>query len=1237
MPYSMLVKRIVEFIDKVNTISELPDFDRLFLDQLQAKFSILPIDQALSNDDIESLKQLFCQRWNLIFEKSHDYTLNPTQGANPCWIWLANRLAIETKLNPLQILIPLPNLNHQIIGSAEDDLGLNLVFLNDDCTYFINVPSLFEGYENATPFHQAAPGKNKLERKRATSADMLLAMSNDHKRHITDLSLSELSRVKVKADNFNFNRNARNVKLWDYIEHTIKSVGLKGSLPKHLLPPLIALIEMYFADPIQSSPTFSAQFLVWTKLLGSCSIEDRYCLYAQRIQIDNKSILLVNFLLDCLHVQHKSIKNKLVAIGRWLYEVDASFIINQNEFCDLHTELNAGRKFQITHLKTMLNDLTQDCSATISEKITFLSATLDGRVTIDAVILEQLASIYRQRWDEIKETESDYRRLTSGANLHWIRLAQLLARYHLDVNYFSLLMPSVAPLSLADLALVKQKKGDLYFEFLGATYENFSHELACNFVSNWQVFSELPRHLLPKLLELVDVYFELSSQSKSLSSFRQQLAFWTTDLLECSFDDVNFLYMQPIIVGKRKTYLAHVILDCLDENKTNLECEIMGIARWLNDYDASFVAQRAELNIVYAELQVGPAFSVAHLKSMLAKLTLNCSSKMLKRIDNLLNLIQDKQHIDSQVIELLLILYQQRWSEIEGTENDYTRQQSGVNAEWIHLAQLVSGAKLIQTDYYHLLMPTLDSDITIDSVTLEPLVNYPLSHYILSETSLILLDNSADKYIMMKKNEHFHNKNLADTGVFYNCNRIPCSSFNEQQHDSLRYANKKFHKYIELTRYLNKNNNPISLETVNALTKLVNESLFPQGLAALVDVYTTEQIDSVHNAYLNFYHFYRHMPEDERIRLNQHVIYFDRQYKTFQKVFDDFNNEGQHACAATTAQWFLQLIIDYLPNRRFSQAIENGVLVDVILSSQLVTVDIERMRSSSQKKLLNDALEFKERAQHLCVAIMTHSFSFESLWVQRHSISLLDCTNNVDEVTKNIFDQLIAMLDEDDFTRYPDLIYFITSLNQHALKNNYSEKTVCWLQSLVAPFKHTAQLYEPERILKILFSMIQVKSQPVLQSFLDSTMQMYAQESLDFGMNKIIVNIKFRELIPSIASDVYRQIVQFLEEDNNQSSDVGLRTMSIKYLVYRLSSLGMTGSKSRQPQFLAAPEFNMKSISHELENEHSVSQIVDRLIGVVEVMSANNPLVKTRVVDYLQKIKAPLSTHVTNCTHIRLS
>ncbi len=146
---------------------------------------------------------------------------------------------------------------------------------------------------------------------------------------------------------------------------------------------------------------------------------------------------------------------------------------------------------------------------------------------------------------------------------------------------------------------------------------------------------------------------------------------------------------------------------------------------------------------------------------------------------------------------------------------EYVYNRSGANAQYIRIAQLLSGWGVLRRyqieDYFLLLMQELESPV--DSVTGELLSSRPLSHYVRPEhdrTYLALLDNSEENYHVNMK-------------CFYDVNRENSAPFSVRDYEYIKaYSAPKFRQYPRVPLY---SKYPLKNTTLQALVDLVNHSL----------------------------------------------------------------------------------------------------------------------------------------------------------------------------------------------------------------------------------------------------------------------------------------------------------------------------------------------------------------------------------------------------------------------------
>ena len=1043
----MLVQRIMEFMRELRKFSSLNQVNTFFLKVLEENFSLLNPNNLLSAEQISVLTDAFVFRLTKLTDTLEDFTRGPNSGINRLGFDLFAELSAETGISLLKLLNLVVKHTYDPMLLKPIDLrngksDLLWLILSEDKTHLINLFSWLREVKRGVS-------------SRAVYWDDVILLSSEKIKPVNNrvfatyvalnspvlraFSLYELLRIRCKGTNlatdysFKDATNTTYRNFWDYLERRVMPTWpTLGKLPAHLLAPLIELVDIYYAETQRTSQpgVFRDHVLLWAKKLQTCPANDTNHLYAQPIMVGEKTTYLINVLLDCLEFHHSDLSDHLQGLARFLCKYDASYVIRREEFSALYLELKIQDAFEINELKEDLVTLSLDCSGNLNKRITSLLNVLSNKTLIDTTILEGLERIYMHHKVEYQ-----------GKRKHlWTRLAQKLEHLFLKTNYYSLLMP-LEIISFAKLNKIKKIHGSVYYSFFGKIYENYSGYLTQHIAPEREQYTEVPRHVLPSLLKLVDVYFY-----EEITSFRDQLFSWAKDLETCSNDDVHCLFIQPVQVDNSSVYFLDALLTLMYGDQALIKETIMGLACWLCQYDASYIAQAEELQPVYSEAQLGSSFDKYKLLSMLTQLISGSSPKISLRLDKLLELMQHKACIDYETLKLVGKIYKQRWAEIQGQENCYLYRQDGQNKKWIDLAAALSGAKLIPENYYWFLMPSLIDNI--DSVKRVLITHYPLSHYLFSGVSfekLILLDNCVEQYYVDKMEDEVAVEEFRESLFLYNCNLEKRNPLNLEQHNGLLYANIKFRKFFELTQSPDHADEPICLATLDALTALVNGSVFPRGVIYTVD-YHREQKLLADKAYFVFCEFYNQLPEDEKLRLNNQLIYFNGTCKSFKKLLFEINS---YQCTAKVGQYLLQLIVDYLPKRTFSTSIETDVLVQALGESVRASVGLDQMRANSRNKIPRDAFQFEHRAYALISSLLTHTFDL--VLFSGYSISAFNHSNKVIAVAKHLFTVLLLMLEEGDFSKYSDLVYLIVQpalADENILIKIRSEKNRAWLESI---------------------------------------------------------------------------------------------------------------------------------------------------------------------------------------------
>ena len=304
----------------------------------------------------------------------------------------------------------------------------------------------------------------------------------------------------------------------------------RGTLPRPLLRPLLECLTLYFNEDIGSETgKFRRELMAWIASLSEyvtepiSSPDDIYCLLGQVIQVQDKSLYLVELLLDFLENDKTSFNDKMVGLACWLADYDASYIVNSPALQATYATMNVGSSFSISCLCNNLKSLPVT-SPTVAAGIADLLLILARpKVTIDREIMEILREIYRLRWVQIqKNSLVGYLGCQQGDNAHWIRLAQLICgagwlsrlydklrhkgnKEHFTQNYYRLLMPTIncdtEPVQLVGIAdhafghLILSHSGD-YLILVDSCVSQFFKSAK---FYNWNTYQ--PRPLTSKEIE----------------------------------------------------------------------------------------------------------------------------------------------------------------------------------------------------------------------------------------------------------------------------------------------------------------------------------------------------------------------------------------------------------------------------------------------------------------------------------------------------------------------------------------------------------------------------------------------------------------------------------------------------------------------------------------------------------------------------------------------------------------
>lgn len=482
---------------------------------------------------------------------------------------------------------------------------------------------------------------------------------------------------------------------------------------------------------------------------------------------------------------------------------------------------------------------------------------------------------------------------------------------------------------------------------------------------------EFPRLILPILRDILACYFEngrVCLYEPAIEKYPQ-----LPGLIETLFDELSrldsndfcYLLSQILNSGDRKLYFADIFKKLLDRNLHEIKHELHSLARYLVLFDPSVVVDSSGLLHLYRKQSVGTYVNFLDFETKWLPLLLkNAEPEILVLLNQFKARLRTEKFIPSaplneRVISHLAEVYRLRWLLIKGTSAEYTRVQKfpEVNGPWIFVAQLLCGAKLIPSNYYRFLMPTLEHDV--DFVTKEPLVNYALSHFVLSDDgkSLILLDSSAEYFRCDK-----------DKIVFCNRSVFPARPFTNKEREQIKYAAERFRDCLEgESKFI-----PVQRSTIYLVLELLTSSLRKNISNSDLDL-----------AYLDFCEKLSLLDPEELNRLHAQQISWNGSRYTFFEILSTIAlGDSLKGCTTELGKYLLKWVIDYLP------AVELPFEIMNIARVRDMRIQSEKHKSSDDFNL--SSVERKKRFHLLKLSFekfpfVTHKFVLSQRYSPEYS------------------------------------------------------------------------------------------------------------------------------------------------------------------------------------------------------------------------------------------------------------
>ncbi|WP_131776278.1 hypothetical protein [Legionella impletisoli] len=843
-------------------------------------------------------------------------------------------------------------------------------------------------------------------------------------------------------------------------------------------------------------------------------------------------------------------------------------------------------------------------------------------------IEEFVLKLFAERWERIKDTAEDYTLSNSTVNQLWITYAQELEdlpnRTYLqilfpnvtnrkDPNTLALLhecrnpqslylaqdgvtlcqvsglfsriimgkslstyrqnkLSKVYPLSINELRRLRAKPDHSFSaQHAGYEYTKFWSYLENLVFRTWENKGRPPRMAVVELYELLQYFFQSSPRNQI--EFHKRI-FALNEMLEGEpVDDVNSFFGQVIEVEGRSCFLIDVLLGCLEQDLSSLHSKLHGIVKWISQYDASFILNSRSLRPLYESLHLGAGFTVNDLIEALQNLS-EAESEYKDDLVQIILKLEATKSFEKYIIEEIEALYKKRWLTIMGKELDYTRTQVGLNALWIRLAQLLSGADLVSKNYYTLLMPTLKSEI--DPIELQSTVNFSLDDTLLSEDGQMLI------YLP------YCLRQLESQGTFY----VPSMGLNSPPHPLTEIekerlkSNGKYRRYLKT--YEQDEIEPLSIPTLLAIWNLVNHSLYPVGLIYAKN-YSVAQLTAAEEAFDEFREYFEALTHEEKEQITKHTIIYYGQKRTFGDVLDQVY-KGE--CVALCCRWFMQLVVDYFPWLKFRRDIEENRIVQ-----------LDEIRHAAQRKIINKnkSNELIRHLQKIYCSLLSRRFSEKT-----HRISGFNYENDVPEIGEKLFNLLAPFFVAEKFDSVHEVyIEVIKQVNASLFDgtNHPSDDTKRWLKSIMTGelFRVTSWL-NPQAMLNV-FPVLMPNNSPAH----DAVIKAMISKSHPF-IREICFNLF---CLSTLTDKAMRQLKHALDT-SSISLDEDYLLLCLSDLIAR--RLSQEGSKSSTLGF----EFHRRRPMVKKDWERTILQgfksLPETVLSIADLLQhAENTLIRLRI------------------------
>ncbi|KTD49742.1 hypothetical protein Lrub_0370 [Legionella rubrilucens] len=525
----MLVSRIHEFLILFsNKEQPIHPGDAALIDEMGLKYASLSPDSALKEQDFNALLGYYAKRWEGIVDGDADYTFNAS-GVNQPWVDLAQDLGRELKKSYLEVLMPVTRFDPDSFSKISSHSPSSL-FLGDDDKTWHSVEAL-------------------IKQLKLTGMLAIHDIPKDISPRI--LSIKEMYRLQSKTgEGLSFNLgNKQYESFWDYLLNEI-APGWKKS--EDYSPQLLmSLLDVLNAVENKNPKELRFALLNLQAEINNCTLKQASNFYGLKFIYQNKSIYLFEILIACWK-NDADIEDKLVPVAQWLSVKNPAFISTSPAFSTGYEAINAGPFFTISNLEELLNQLDCRPYAHLNAPLQKIRDMLKKKSTIDKEVSEEIAALFKSRWNSIIDTSNDYLRLTSDVNKGWITLAQRLAGAGLiNRNYYRILIPSLShdtdPITAVSLmaypltSFILSNDGTQLILLTNCVYHHKTHGTFYNCNPQVPVPLTLKEEQRLKFTKFYDDYLR-AEEGKSIPAIQKSTVEALTKLVNGALHPIGLIY-----------------------------------------------------------------------------------------------------------------------------------------------------------------------------------------------------------------------------------------------------------------------------------------------------------------------------------------------------------------------------------------------------------------------------------------------------------------------------------------------------------------------------------------------------------------------------------------------------------------------------------------------------------------------------------------------------------------------